>query len=183
VFSILVYNRCSDFELVFPTYFGHNAIWFESPDYKVDANATTRASFGRDVTKHGFTNALIYKLQRKKRFESSADNTFSKDTSINLQLLVIWRATDKSDVSLRALLIKHSNVITWDEDKLEKLHSMHLALLRKDEIVRDTWLLDDVTVLGIILRWEKGRYMTKITISEETKEDDSMDPLGIPSSI
>jgi hypothetical protein len=187
VFPVLIHNQCSDFELASPVYFGNNVTWHIPPDRKVDINTATEASFGRDVTKDECASALIYKLQRKKRFESndqfSVDNTFTEDAPTSLRLLVIWRFIDKSEVSLRALLVKHSNVITWDEDKLEKLHSMHLDLLRDDEVVKDTWLLDDVTALMVILRWKSGRYITEITISEETREDDSEEPLWVPSSI
>jgi hypothetical protein len=187
VVSILVRNQCSDFELVSPIYSGHNVIWIRPPDQRVDINAATEASFGRDVTKYECTNALIYKLQRKRQFESNdqsnADRTFTEDVSTSLQLLVIWRFIDKSEVSMRALLIKHSNAITWNEDQLEKLHSMHLDLLRDDEVVKDTWSLDDVTALMVILRWKNGRYITEVTISEETREDDFKEPLWVPSSI
>jgi hypothetical protein len=60
---------------------------------------------------------------------------------------------------------------------------MHLDLLVNDKAVRDTWLLDNVTVLRTMLRWEYGKNMTEIIISEETKEDDSKEPLWVPSSI
>jgi hypothetical protein len=187
MFSVLVHNQCSYFELVSPVYFGHNVIWIRSPDQEVDINAATEAIFGRDVSKYECASALLYKLQRKKHFESNDQsnegNSFSEDTPTSLQLSVTWKFTDKSEVSLRALLIKHSNAITWNEDKLEKLHSMHFALLRDDSIVRDTWLLDDVTALMVMLRWKNRRYITEITISEETRKYDSMEPLWIPSSM
>jgi hypothetical protein len=188
VFSILVHNQCSDFELVSPVYFGHNSIWIKSPSQKVDINAATEASLGRDTTKDEFASALLYKLQRKKRFESNdqsnTDSTSTKDTSTSLQLLVIWRSTDKSKVSLRALLIKHSNVFTWSKDTLVKLHSMHLSLLSDDCVVRDTWLLDNVTVLSTMLRLKEVKHIIEIIIiSEGAREDDSKEPLWVPSSI
>jgi hypothetical protein len=183
---ILVHNQCSGFELTSSIYFVHNAIWIRSPDQKVDANTVARASLGRDVTKDEFSSALIYKLQRKNIESGSqpnADKTFSEDTSTSIQLLIMWRSTEKDELSLHALLIKHSNEIIWDEDKLKKLYSMHLDLLVNDKAVRDTWLLDNVTVLRTMLRWEYGKNMTEIIISEETKEDDSKEPLWVPSSI
>jgi hypothetical protein len=154
----------------------------------VDTNAVTRTDFGKDVTKSEFASVLLYKLRRKKQFESddqsNADNTFTKDTSTDLHFLVIWRSNNEwSKFSVRTLLIKHSNTITWNEDKLEKLHSMYLNLLKDDQIVRDTWLLDDVTVLMTILRRKVRRHTIEITITEGTREDDSMEPLWIPSSI
>jgi hypothetical protein len=186
VFSVLVLNKCSYFELVSPTYFGHNAIWYIPPDQKVDTNAATKASFGRDVTKDEFINALIYKLQRKKCSESndqsSADSAFTEDTSANIQLLVIW-SLNKYEIYVRALLIKHNNTIIWNEDTLEKLQSMYLAPHRDNYDTKDTWLLDDATMLMTTLKWKKMRHTTEIIITEGIKEDDSMEPLWIPSSI
>jgi hypothetical protein len=184
VISIYVHNQCSDFELVSPVYFGHNVIWHIPPDQKVDIHTETEASFGRNIIEYEFASALIYKLQRKcleSNDQSNADNTFAEDTS--LQLLIMWGPDDKSKITLRALLIKHSNTITWDESKLKKLYSMHLNLLRNNHVVRDTWLLDDVIVLKTMLRQKNNGYITEVAISEETKEDDSIEPLWVPSNI
>jgi hypothetical protein len=169
VFPLIIHNKCSDFELISPTYFGRDVIWYMPPDQKVDTNAMTSASFGRDINKDEFASALIYKLQRKKGPESDnqsgVDDMFIEDTPTSLQLLVIWGYNNEYSFSLRALLIKHSNTITWDEDTLEKLHSMYLALLRNDRIVKDTWLLDDET------------------ISKGTRKDDCMEPLWVSSNM
>jgi hypothetical protein len=164
-------------------------IWFKSPGQKVDANTVTRASFGKNLFETKFTSALIYKLQRKKQLESNnqsdADVLSAEDASTSLQLLVIWRSDDqhRDKLFIRALLIKHSNTITWDRDTLEKLHSIYLALFRDDRNIKDTWLLDDETVLMTTSNWKYVSYTTKITISEGTREDDSTEPLCIPSSI
>jgi hypothetical protein len=187
VISVPIHNQCSDFELISPVYFGRNAIWIMPPDQKVDANAMTRASFGEEMFTTEFASALLYKLQRKKPLESNdqsnTDSTFVKDLSASLQLLVIWRYNIEHDLSVRALLIKHSNIITWNEETLEKLHSMHLALLRDDIIVEDAWLLDDATVLVTTSKWKKDSYAFEITISEGTKTDDTMAPLWVSSNM
>jgi hypothetical protein len=169
---VIIHDQCSDFELVSPVYFGHNIIWRIPPDQKVDANTATSVSFGRDVTKDESAGALIYKLQRKSHKsnnQSGMDSTSTEDTLTSLQLLVIWKSVNKCIFSARALLIKHSNVITWDKDTLKKLHSMHLALCKEDHIIEDTWLLDDATVLVTTLKWKKDR--DEITISKGTRKD------------
>jgi hypothetical protein len=172
--------------LVSPVYLGHHVIWIRSPDQKVDANAITKAILGRNIAKDDFTGALIYKVQRKHRKSNNQSGTSSKlteDASTGLQLLVIWRYNEYR-LYVRALLIKHSNAIAWNEDTLEKLYSMHLSLLRDKHNIKDTWLLDNETVLTTTSEC-KGfwNYATKITISEGTREDDFMKPLWIPSSI
>jgi hypothetical protein len=185
VFSVLVHNQCSDFELVSPVYFGHNVIWHIPPDQKVDTNATTRANFRRDIDKIEFASALMYKLQRKKRLrsndQSNADGTSTEDTLTSLQLLVICGSEFGYVFSTRVLLVKHSKTITWSEDTLEKLHSMHSALLNDDEIT-DTWLLDDVTVLMTTSKLGEERRTVEITISEETRKDGTVEPLWVSSN-
>jgi hypothetical protein len=151
-------------------------------DQKVDAETMIRASFGRSIFKAEFSSALIYKLQRKKSLESNADNTSTKDTSTSLQLLVIWGLNDKYDLCVRALLIKHSNTITWNEDTLKKLHSMHLSLCRDDDVIEDTWLLDDATVLMTTSKWKVG-CIFEIIISDGTRKDDTMEPLWVSSNM
>jgi hypothetical protein len=187
--SVFAHNKCSNFELASPAYFGRNTIWHILHDQKVDANVMTGVSFGREIFKVEFASALIYKLQRKRRLESNdqtdTDNTSTKDISTSLQLLVIWRSNSRyrDGLRVRALLIKHSNAIIWNEDILEKLHSMQLALLRDDIIVKDTWLLDNTTVLMTVSKWREMDYATVITISEGIKKDDSMEPLWVSSDM
>jgi hypothetical protein len=170
-----------------PTYFGRNAIWHTLPGQKVDVNAVTRANFRRDVTKSEFASVLSYKLRRKRLFESkdqsNEDNTSTEDALTSLQLLVIWGSNDKGEISVHALLIRHSNIITWNEDTLEKLHSRYFAILGEDHNIKDTWFLDDETVLMTTLKWREWRHTTEIIISEGTKGDDSMKPPCVPSSI
>jgi hypothetical protein len=162
--------------------FGHNAIWIRTPEQKVDAKTMKEASFGSEIFKVEFANALMYKLQRKKPLKSNdqsdVDSAFTEEVSTNLQLLVIWRLNNELSIYARALLIKHSNTLTWNEDTLEKLYSMHLALLRADDIIEDTWLLDNATVLTTTSKWEVGSTF-EITISDGTRKDGTMEPLWV----
>jgi hypothetical protein len=176
---------------VSPVYFGHNTIWLRFPDQKVDTNAVIRAISGRGIAKDEFSGALLYKLQRKKRldsnYQSNVDSTFAEDTSTSLQLLIMWGSNTKLKVSLCALLIKHNNAITWNENTLEKLYSMHLDLLRGTRTIINRWSLNDVIMLRTILRSRQkdGRDIIEITISEGTRGDDSIEPepLWVPSGI
>jgi hypothetical protein len=172
---------------VSPVYFGDNVIWHIPPNQKVYVNDVARASFRRYVAKFEFKSALIYKLQRKKRLEYEyhydTDSTSTKDTLTNIQLLVMWRSDDRYNFSVRVLLIKHSITITWDEDTLEKLYHMHVALLKDARTVKDTWLLDDMTALITKANWEEESRSFKIAISEGTRKDNSMEPLWVPSNM
>jgi hypothetical protein len=118
-----------------------------------------------------FMSVLIYRLQRKS-LESNADNT--KDTSTSIQLLVIWEPMTRDVFFVRALLIKHNNTVTWDEDKLRELHAMHLALLRDDDIIKNTCLLDGTTILMATPREIGLSLVTEITISKRSEEDNFM---------
>jgi hypothetical protein len=149
----------------------------------VDANTTTRATFKRNVHEHDFTSVLLYKLQRKECLESDLSSTSTKDTSTRIQLLVLLRVDDKPKIYTNAILIKHNNTITWDEDKLRKLHSMHRALRRFDQIIKDTWLLDNATALVTTLKFEKQICAVELIISKGTRKDDPMEPLCVPLDI
>jgi hypothetical protein len=91
----------------------------------------TEASFVRNVIKREFVGVLVYKLQRKRCFESNTNDTSKGESLTSVQLLVICESHDEHDFFVRTLLIKHSNTITWNEDKLRELYSMRHALLNK----------------------------------------------------
>jgi hypothetical protein len=163
--------------LVSSACFGTNVIWYIPPDQKVDAKTTTRASFGKNVTKREFSSVLIYRLQRKGGLRSNVD-----DASTSLQLLVIWRSDHKHGCSVRVLLIKHDSTITWNEDKLKELDCPHLALPRNDCIIKNTWLLDNATML-VTSKWKKRIRTIKITISKGTRRNGCMEPIQVSSDM
>jgi hypothetical protein len=149
----------------------------------VDAKTTTRAGFMKDTVECDFTTALIYKLRKRSHSINDQSSTFTEGISTSIQLLVIWRSNDQCRFSVRALLIKHSNTITWNENTLEKFHSTYPALLRDSDIVKYTWLLGNETVLMTTSKWDTNCHTFEITISKGTKEDDSMEPLWVSSSV
>jgi hypothetical protein len=166
--------------LVSPSYFGSDVIWHIPPGHNVDVNTVTRVCFRKNIFKQKFTTALLYKLQRKNGLKSNVDNT--KDTSTNIQLLVIWKFDGDYIFCVNLVLIKHSNTITLDENKLERLHSMHRALHNNDHAIEETWLLDDATVLMTTLKWGKVNHAIEITLSKGTRKYDSITPLCVPSN-
>jgi hypothetical protein len=109
------------------------------------------------------------------------NSTFTEDPLTNLQLLAIWGLNDEYDLCVRSLLIKHSNTITWNEDTLERLCSTHFSLCKVAKTIKDTWLLDDETVLITELKRKANRAF-EITISEGTRKDDTMVPLWVSSN-
>jgi hypothetical protein len=182
VSSILVYNQRSDFELVSPTYFGSNIIWHIDPNQKVDVNTMTKAIFEGNISERGFTSVLMYQLQRKGALTSNEDNISTENTSTAFQLLVIWRSDSQYECSIHVLLISHDNTTTLDKDKVKELDYQPSTLLRNGRISTNTWTLDDATVL-ITSKWEKQIRTIKITISEETGENNYMKPLWISSNM
>jgi hypothetical protein len=184
VLPVFVHNQCSDFELISPEYFGHDKIQHILPDQKVNINAITRAAFRKELVRHDFTTALLYKLRRRSynpNNPSDADNI--RDTSTSIQLLVIWRVDNNYKFYVNAMLIKHNNIITWDDNKLKKVYSMHHTLQTYEHTIEDTWLLDDATVLMTTLKWGRTVRAIEITIAERAKEDYSMESLCIPSTM
>jgi hypothetical protein len=164
VFQVSIDNQCSDFELVSPKYFGSNIIWHRPPDQKVNSNTIRSASFAKEVTKDEFSSALLYRLQK------SLDDT-------SLSLLVIWGFNTWYEFSSRVLLIKHSHTITWNEDTLEKLHTMYLALCKDDHMMEDAWLLDDTTILLTTSKRQNIECSIAITLFPGTNNDHTIEPL------
>jgi hypothetical protein len=144
----------------------------------VDTNTVTKAIFGKNVIKREFTSVLIYRLQRKERLKFNEDNT-----SKNPQLLVVWRSDNRYEYSIGVLLTRHDNLITLNEDKLKKLDYPSLTLLRNDRVIRNTWILDDTTVLMTTSKWEQQIRTIKITISKGIKSNSSMMPLWVSPSM
>jgi hypothetical protein len=164
--------------LVSPEYFARDVIWHLSPDQKVGVDAMTRASFAKDIAKREFASTLIYRLQRKGCLKSNVNGV-----STSHQLLVICRSDNRYGYSVRVLLIKHDNTITLDEDKLKKLDYPNLAPLRNDCIIKNTWVLDDATVLMTTSKWKKQIRTIEITISKGIKGNGSIVPIRISSSM
>jgi hypothetical protein len=163
--------------LISPEYFGSDIIWYIPPDQKVNTNTKARAIFGKDETRREFTNALIYRLQRKGSLESDVDNT-----SISHQLLVIWKYDHRYEYYIRVLLIKHDNTIILNEDKLKELDYPPFTLLRNGCNIKNKWLLDNATALIIKSEWEVDRAI-KIIVSGGTGENGSMESIHISTNM
>jgi hypothetical protein len=171
VHSILVHNQCSDFELTPLACFGHDVIWYRPPDQKVNTSAT----FRKKLNKPEFGTVLLYKLQRKHP-ESNTDDTSAT------QLLIIWSVDNKHESRVQVLFIKHDNAFTWDEDKLKRFYFRH-SFSFKNDILKNTWQLDDTTILIPPLKWGKVKHTIEITISEGTKKDNPISPPYISTDI
>jgi hypothetical protein len=151
-----------------------------------------RASFGRDVKEMEFTGALIYKIRRKNHRESNDqagdDDKSTEDPLASVRLLITWGPGDRHKnnryrFSVCARLIKHNNTITWDEDMIEKLHSMHCVRLKNGHNSRNTWVLDDGIVIMTRSHWKEENHAFEIIISGGANENGCMKPLRISSSI
>jgi hypothetical protein len=171
----------------------------------VDFNTEIEVVFGRDATKREFSGVLIYKLRRNGNLGSNADNIFTEEPSTSVQLLVIWEHKGWYGFPAHALLIEHSNTITWNEDKLKELYSMRHALVNKIHYITvpedhcsisdDVWLVNDTKIMMTKTTQDMDNYMFGITLSEwtdknpskilyeEIRNGDYTKPLWIPSSM
>jgi hypothetical protein len=156
------------------------------PDQRVDIKAMTKVSLRHNRVKCSLITALVYKLQRKNVHESSNQSGTDNiaDISTGFQLLIIWLTDYYFKFRANAILIKHNNTITWDDDKLRKVHFMYLDLIGEpSNMIETTWLLDDTTALVTTPRRIEEGCTLEITISEGTRKDDSIEPLWVPSDM
>jgi hypothetical protein len=103
----------------------------------------------------------------------------TKDTSTNIQLVIIYISDERFKFCVNTMLIEYSNTITWDEDELRELYYRRRSPRRSGRIVKDTWLLDDVIVLMIVSKWEEESRIFEIIISGWIREYRSIKPLRV----
>jgi hypothetical protein len=150
----------------------------------VDVNRTTSADFVNDVLKPESITALTYRLQRKNHNsnnQSDVDNT--KDISTDIQLVIIFGSDERHYFCAKTILIKCNDTIAWDKNKLEELYYRHRARYTDNHVIKETWLLDDATVLMTVLKWSAEGRAFEITVFKGTRRDDSIEPLCISSNM
>jgi hypothetical protein len=153
--DVTINNRCDNIGLASSACFTKDVTRHIQFPQQVDSRSIMRVNFVTGVDRETFGGALLYQLQRK------------TNTTVITQLLVIWGYSIHGFYS-RALLIEHESILTWNEDKLKKLHhvynNQYAAYL---DFGRSTLLLDDNTKLQIGTETSRGDFKIEVVISEE----------------
>jgi hypothetical protein len=177
---ISIHNLCSSTELTSPIYFCNGATYRMLFDQQANIGTGVCVCLEIDNTQSTFEGALLYKLQRKTKVESddrSNVGTTAEKANRNeekcAQMLIGWKM-DHCIPRMYVMLIEHVKELTWNEDKLKKLHYENCSQLDNYCDSKSTsWLMDDNTVLKTIFKVTKldGSFKQSITISEKKKDD------------
>jgi CHAD domain-containing protein len=170
--------------LVSPVYFSNGAECLELSDQQIDTGTEMKASFEIDTIRNKFEGALLFKLQKSPGSQQDMDAStteIDKNESTYIYILVAWKVKGFKH-SLYVVLVEHTNEFAWNEDELRKLYDKnHDQFEQYDDIISDTWSVDDNMVLKISSSTKelKGIHEMSISISEENTSDHAMRPLYV----
>jgi hypothetical protein len=152
--DLTINNQCTDIELISPIYFIKDAKCYIQFPQQVNEKSIMRTNFITDINRSTFGGALLYHLQRK------------ANTSISVQLLVIWGSTSDRIYS-HVYLIKHESTHDWDKDKLKRLYDVYNSQYKMCFIQEKYWLLDDNMLLRTVCETSREGFEIEIIIYEE----------------
>jgi hypothetical protein len=176
---VAINNQCSDIELISPVYFTKDAMCHIQFPQQVNSESRMKANFINGIDQDTFGGALLYHLQRKDNNESDHQSGTDKNTSISIQLLVIWRHK-LDDFYAFALPIEYDATLIWNEDKLKELY--HVYDRQYDIKFTSDWKacsLSNNLILKTKCRLTHGGFKMNIIISEERKLIYPIKPLWI----
>jgi hypothetical protein len=181
--NVTIDNQCANIELTSQVYFTKDTTCHEHLPQKMDSKNIMRATFKTSAERDTFGGILLYHLQRNGNSESDQRSNADKDASISTQLLVMWEFRIDNLYS-HVWLIEHESVLTWGEDKLERIYDVYDSLYDTDIIFNTgRWLLEDDTKLQAVCETsDEGRFEINITISEEKDLTRPRKPLWIDSN-
>jgi hypothetical protein len=169
-FKLSIHNQCSSVDLVSPIYVTYGCLeCHRAPNHKVYAGNMTRSSFiiyDPDYTTKG---ALIYRLQRKQKHESTEIN---EDTSSDVYLLVVGEIHKSKKLCASVLLVKYDK--KFDRNDLKELQSMNSDRFKLSlDSTTETWSLYGNIALMTTSKIMNEYCILNITISEVERDNNT----------
>jgi hypothetical protein len=162
-------NLCTNIKLTSPIYFVKDTMCHVHLPQQVDSKNVMKANFITGIGRDTFGGVLLYNLQRK------------VDESTSNQLLVIWGCKSECLYS-HAYIIEHDTAITWNEDRLRKLHDVYDSQHFVYSYNIEHWWLDSNTKLKTVCRTLNGSFEIDRIISEEKDILYPIKPLWVDSN-
>jgi hypothetical protein len=168
--KVNIYNQCSDLTLKFRGAFVHGADWSEHPAQEIDSGSTMSVEVV--LLRATCDGVLMYQLQRKD-VESDDQPELTRS-----RLLVAWKAEGYEKPRVSVQLMESDRAFRWDNywDKfeLEEYQQRYTNRLSAYiDPIKETWLMDDGTVLmtGLELDFAQKSGVLNITISEGIRDE------------
>jgi hypothetical protein len=171
-----IHNQSPGFELVLPEYAGTGAVWYLSPDQRVDVGSTTQAGFNIYLTLDKSICILLYDLQRKDIDQSNDKVMTSKETTC-IRLVTIWEVYRTGIFRVDSFLMENDKGVRFERDALMLLAEKFIGT-DATGFVEKTYLLYDNAVLMIKVNStrEEECYKINMTISEGSIYNDIRRP-------
>jgi hypothetical protein len=176
--KVNIYNQCSCFGLIRSEYFDTGVDWKERPNWKIDTGNMMSADLIPFLSTFG--GVLTYELQ------SGYGNFGNQSESTYIRLLVAWKSESYNQFSVYTHLIKCNEQVKWNETKLEVYYQRYAnQLCTYTGPIKDTWLIDDGTVLltELDLDFTQRDGVLNITISKGIKDESTRRPEWIDSKM
>jgi hypothetical protein len=169
--KVNIHNQRSDFVLMSGGYFINNARWIEYPDKEVYAADMMSADLLPLLST--FECGLTYVLQRN----DVKPGEQLKETRI--RLFVAWKSEGYKKFCVFVQLIECNKQSCWDILKIEECYQRYASQLSTyTDLIRDTWLIHDGTVLmtELDLDFTQRDDVLNITLSEGIKDECTKKP-------
>jgi hypothetical protein len=199
--KLSINNQCLDIDLVSPTYRTYYDVkCYIPPARRVNAGDIMITGFiigpkvGTDPThmmdrlasdlgmQEVFCSALMYKLQKRRPYESTMSDEDKSSSTIHL--LIVWKFI-MSKLHADMLLIKHDEELTWNRYNLGELNVEKTSRIRlQSNSATSTWSLDDNTALRTTFEITSNvdeYHILNINIDEVKKDKDAKIPAWIDS--
>jgi hypothetical protein len=170
--KVRIHNQCSDFKLTNKYCFSRGATWNVRSDAEVGPGNTTITDLIPSMTT--FKGVLTYKLQRK---HMKSDD---QSESLHVRLFIAWKFEGYKKLRVFAHLTEYEKKLTgrdswreWDITKLEEYHQRYINQFSiYTEPIKDTWLINDGTVLmtRLELGFTRRDSVLNITVSEGIRD-------------
>jgi hypothetical protein len=166
--KVNIHNQYSDLKLTNRGYFINGAVMNNYPDWEVYTGNMTSADLKSSLAT--FEGVLTYELQ----------NRYVKSTYI--RIFVAWKSEGYKKFRLFVQLIECDKQLYWSTAKLKEYYQRYgNQLCKYTGLVKDTWSIDDDTILvtELNLDFTQRDGVLNITISEGIKDEHTKRPIWI----
>jgi hypothetical protein len=164
--KVNTYNQCTGYWLMRGVCFKIGADWNNYPDWDICASMMTNTDFIPFLAT--LEGVLTYELQKRNvEFDDRSEST-------RIRFFVVWKSEGYKKFRAFVHLIEYDELLDWNRITLEEYYQRYANQFSiYTDPIRNTWLLDDGTVLmtRLELDFTQRDGVLGITVSEGSKDD------------
>jgi hypothetical protein len=164
--KVNIHNQCLYFRLINRKDFSNSMSWNKYPDVEIDTDSMMNADLTSSWAE--FEGGLMYQLKRKRiRSVGQPDLTFTL-------LFIAWKSYGYKTFHVFVQLMECDRTFRWDKIKQKEYYQRYASqLCTYTGPIKDTWLLDDGTVMMTKLKLDFTQRdgVLNVTISEGVRDE------------